>query len=349
MMGFLKHFRILSNDLAIDLGTANTVIWKNGEIVLNEPSIVAYDKTTDRITQIGNDAQAMIGKVHRDIEIMYPMKDGVIADPRVAEGMLRAYIGNIGGNWARKIIVCVPSGVTEADKRIVRDTCEHAGAKEVHLIAEPMAGAIGIEFNGERLDVLEPKGNMIIDIGGGTTEIAVISAAGIVCEQSIKIAGNALTEAILRYLRNEYKLIIGERTATNFKHNAGSAYPLSKELEFEVTGRDLVGGLPTSKSVSTVEIREQALAVPITTIINSILNLLSQVPPELAKDIYERGIWLTGGGALLKGLGQRIAEETGLQVHIPEEPLLAVARGTGYVLDNLSKYRSVLLKHSAHL
>ena len=348
-MRFLKSLKIFSNDLAIDLGTANTVIWKNGDIVLNEPSIVAYDKTTDRIIHIGNDAQEMIGKVHRDIEIMYPMKDGVIADPRIAEGMLRAHIGNIGGNWAKRIIVCVPSGVTEADKRIVRDTCEHAGAKEVHLIAEPMAGAIGIEFNGERLDVLEPKGNMIIDIGGGTTEIAVISAAGIVCEQSIKIAGNTLTEAILRYLRNEYNLIIGERTATNFKHNAASAYPLENELDFEVIGRDLLSGLPMSKTISTVEIRENALASPITDIINSLLSLLAQVPPELAKDIFERGIWLTGGGALLKGLGQRIAEETGLQVHIPNEPLLAVARGTGHVLDNLSKYRAVLLKHNAYL
>ena len=348
-MGFFKHFRIFSNDLAIDLGTANTVIWKNGEVALNEPSIVAYDNTTDRIIAIGSDAQKMIGKTHKDILIMRPMKDGVIADPRVAEGMLRAYIGSVSGNWARKIIVCVPSGVTEADKRIVRDTCEHAGAKEVYLIAEPMAGAIGIEHNGGRLDVLEPSGNMIIDIGGGTTEIAVIALGGIVCDQSIKIAGNVLTEAILLYLRNEHNLVIGEGTAESFKHNAGSAYPLEHEDDFEVRGRDLLSGLPTSKTVSTAEIRENALAIPINTIINSIINLLVQTPPELAKDIYERGIWLTGGGALLRGLGQRIAEETGLIVHIPEEPLLAVARGTGHVLDNLSKYRTVLLKHSAYL
>jgi rod shape-determining protein MreB len=286
----------------------------------------------------------MVGKTHRDISIMRPMKDGAIADPRVAEGMLRAYIGKVSGNWARRIIVCVPSGVTEAEKRIVRDSCEHAGAKEVHLITEPMAGAIGIG-----LDVLEPNGNMIVDIGGGTTEIAVIALGGIVCDQSIKIAGNILTESVLQYFRNEHNLLIGEITADKIKCAAGSACPLKEELDVQVKGSDLLTGIPTMKTVSSIEIREQALYAPIQTIINSIINLLVLTPPELAKDIYDRGIWLSGGGALLHGLDKRIERETQLKVSIPEEPLLAVANGTGIVLDNLNNFRTVLLKHIPYL
>jgi len=343
-MGFFKNFKIFSNDLAIDLGTANTVIYQGGDIALNEPSVVAFDNTTDRIIAIGRDALEMVGKTHNDILTMKPMKDGVIADPRVAEGMLRAYIGKVSGNWARRIIVCVPSGITEAEKRIVRDSCEHAGAKEVHLIAEPMAGAIGIG-----IDVLKPNGNMIIDIGGGTTEIAVIALGGIVRDQSIKIAGNILTESILQYLRNEHNLVIGERVSEAIKHKAGSACPLDEELDVQVKGLDLLTGLPTMKTVSSIEIRENALYPPLKQIMTSVINLLVDTPPELAADIYDRGIWLSGGGALLKGLDKRIEKETQLKVHIPDEPLLAVARGTGVVLDNLNQYRTVLLKHIPYL
>ncbi len=343
-MSFINFFKYFSNDLAIDLGTANTVIWKNSEIVLNQPSIVAFDNTSNRIIAIGSDAQKMIGKAHKDISIIRPMKDGVIADFNVAEGMLRAYISNISGNWARRIIVCVPSGITEAEKRIVRDSCEHAGAKEVHLIAEPMAGAIGIGLN-----VLEPEGNLIVDIGGGTTEIAVIALGGIVCHESIKIAGNTMTHAILQYFRNHYNLGIGEATAEGIKIAGGSAFKMDKEVEVMVKGRDLVNGIPKRIDVSSVEIRERAIEDPISRIISSIINLLVKTPPELAADIYDRGIWLSGGGALLKGLDKRIEKETNLKVSIPDEPLLAVARGTGIVLDNLREYRNVLIKHIPYL
>lgn len=343
-MSFFKKLKIFSNDLAIDLGTANTVIWRNGEVVLSAPSIVAYDSTNDKIITLGEEARQMLGRTHKDIVVMRPMQDGVIADPRVAEGMLRTYINAVSGNWVRRIIVCVPSGVTEAEKRIVRDSCEHAGAKEVHLIAEPMAGAIGMG-----LDVLGPNGNMVVDIGGGTTEIAIIALGGIVCDRSIKIAGNVLTENILQYFRTEYNLIIGEITADTIKCHVGSAYPLKNEIPMGVKGRDLQTGIPKEIPITSKEIRENALTDSIDIIINTIMNLFMVTPPELSKDIYERGICLTGGGALLKGLDKRIEKATNLKVTVPDEPLLAVARGTGMVLDDLNKYRSVLLKHSTYL
>jgi rod shape-determining protein MreB len=345
-MGFFKYFKFFSNDLAIDLGTANTVIWKNGEIVLNEPSVVAYDNTRDKIIAIGGDAKQMLGKTPKDIDVMKPMKDGVIADPRVAEGMLRAYISRVSGNLTRKIIVCVPSGVTEAEKRIVRDSCEHAGAKEVYLISEPMAGAIGIG-----LDVLNPVGSMIIDIGGGTTEIAVIALGGIVCDISLKIAGNVLTESILQYFRDKHNLLIGEIMADEIKCSVGSAFPIKNEenISVDVRGKDLVSGIPSMISVTPAEIRENALAAPIESIVKAIFKLLEDTPPELARDIYKYGIWLSGGGALLKGLDKRIEKATNLKVSIPEEPLLSVVIGTGKVLENLNEYSSVLLKHSTYL
>ncbi len=342
--GFSSLFKYFSTDLAIDLGTANTIIWKGGEIVLNEPSIVAFDNNTHKIIAIGNDAQKMIGKVHKDISIIYPMKDGVIADFNVAEGMLRAYISRISGSWARRIIVCVPSGVTESEKRIVRDSCEHAGAKEVHLIAEPMASAIGIG-----LEVLEPQGNLIVDIGGGTTEIAVIALGGIVCQESIKIAGNIMTNSILQYFRSKHNLGIGAATAEGIKIAGGSAFKMEKEVQIGVKGRDLVTGIPKRIDVSSVEIREYALNDSIKRINEAIINLLVKTPPELAADIYDRGIWLSGGGALLRGLNKRIEKETKLKVSIPDDPLLSVAKGTGMVLDDLRKYRNVLIKHTLYL
>ena len=315
---FFRHF---NNDLAIDLGTANTIIFKGNRIELNEPSIVAYDNNTNKIIAVGRNAQGMIGRVHKDITICKPMEEGVIANPYVAEGINR--VSN--GSWARRIIVGVPSGITEAGMRIMRDSCEHAGAKEVHLITEPMASAIGMG-----LEVLEPKGNLIVDIGGGTTEIAVIALGGIVCKESIKTAGNVITKSILQYFRNRHNLEIGEATAEGLKIAGGSAYKMDKEASVVVKGRDIVTGIPKSIQISSVD-------------------LLVKIPPELASDIFDRGLWLTGGGALLRGLNKRIEEVTKLPVSIPENPLLTVALGTGIVLNNLKLYRNVLIKQSPYL
>ncbi len=338
-------FNFFSNDVAIDLGTANTLIWVKGKgIVLNEPSIVAFDRSDKHIIAIGHDAQQMIGKTHRDIKIIRPMKDGAIADFEIAEGMLRAFIRKVSMSWqpARRVVVCVPSGITEVEKRAVRDSCEHAGAKEVHLIAEPMASAIGIVIK-----VHEPVGNMIVDIGGGTTEIAVIALSGIVADESIKIAGDEMTAAIVNYFRRQHNILIGERTAELIKCNVGSAMPLKEEIEVEVKGRDLLTGIPRMIEVTSADIRG-ALAESVQEIVNAVLRLLERTPPELAADIYERGIVLSGGGALLKGLDERISQETKLPVHIAEDPLTTVVRGTGQVLENLSFYRSVLIKSTRY-
>ncbi len=330
-----------SNDIAIDLGTANTLIWMKGKgVVLNEPSIVAFDRTTKKIVAIGHEAQAMIGKTHRDIRTIRPLKDGVIADFEIAEGMLRAFIRKISPTWqpARRIVVCVPSGITEVEKRAVRDSAEHAGAKEVHLIAEPMAAAIGIG-----LDVEAPVGNMIIDIGGGTTEIAVIALSGIVNDESIRIAGDEMTNSIVQYFKKNHNILIGERTAEAIKHQVGSAMPLEEEIQVEVRGRDLVAGVPRMTTVTSAEIRE-ALAEPILAIVEAVKLSLERTPPELSADILDRGIMLTGGGALLRGLDERIRRETSLPVFVAEDPLTAVARGTGKVLENLPIYSQVLIK-----
>lgn len=338
-------FRFFSNDVAIDLGTANTLIWVKGKgIVLNEPSIVAFDRSNKHIIAIGHDAQSMVGKTHRDIKIIRPMRDGAIADFEITEGMLRAFIRKVSMSWqpARRVVVCVPSGITEVEKRAVRDSCEHAGAKEVHLIAEPMAGAIGIGLN-----VHEPIGNMIVDVGGGTTEIAVIALSGIVSDESIRIAGDEMTNAITQYFRRQHNILIGDRTAEMIKCSVGSAVPLKEEIEIEVKGRDLVSGIPKMIQVSSVNIR-QALAESVSEIVNAVLSLLERTPPELAADIFDRGIMLSGGGALLKGLDERLRRETSLPVHIAEDPLTAVVRGTGKVLENLNEYRSVLIKSTRY-
>jgi len=336
-------FKLFSNDVAIDLGTANTLIWmKNKGIVLDEPTIVAYDRTTKNIIAIGHEAQAMVGKTHKEIVIIRPLRDGAIADFEITEGMLRAFIRKVSMSWqpARRVVVCVPSGITEVEKRAVRDSCEHAGAKEVHLIAEPMASAIGIGLN-----VHDPIGNMIVDIGGGTTEIAVIALSGIVTDESIRIAGDEMTEAITQYFRRTHNILIGDRTAETIKCAVGSAHPLEEEIEIEVKGRDLVTGIPKMINVTSVEIRE-ALSEAVNEIVGAVRKLLERTPPELSADIYERGIMLTGGGALLKGLDERLRIETSLPVHVAEDPLTAVVRGTGKVLENLSDYTSVLIKSS---
>ena len=338
-------FRLFSNDVAIDLGTANTLIWMKGKgIVLNEPTIVAFDRSSKHIIAIGHDAQAMVGKTHRDINIIRPMRDGAIADFEITEGMLRAFIRKVSLSWqpARRIVVCIPSGLTEVEKRAVRDSCEHAGAKEVHLIAEPMASAIGIGIN-----VHEPIGSMIIDIGGGTTEIAVIALSGIVSDESIRIAGDEMTASVVQYFKRNHNILIGDRTAEMIKCQVGSAVPLEQEIEIEVKGRDLISGIPRMIQVSSADIRE-ALAEAVNEIVNGVLNLLEKTPPELAADIFDRGIMLSGGGALLKGLDERLKRETSLPVHVAEDPLTAVVRGTGKVLENFSDFNAVLIKSARY-
>lgn len=332
---------MFSNDIAIDLGTANTLIYMKGKgIVLDEPSIVTFDVGTRKIVAIGDESKQMMGRVHKELNTIRPMKDGVIADFEIAEGMLRLFIKQISSNWmpARRIVVCVPSGITEVEKRAVRDTAEHAGAKEVYLISEPMAAAIGIG-----LDVFAPYGNMIVDIGGGTTEIAVIALSGITNGVSIRVAGDELTESVVRYFRANHNILIGERTAEEIKCQVGSVMPLQEEVIIEVKGRDLVAGVPKVTEVSSIEIRE-ALNAPVTQMVEAIKVAMEKTAPELAADILDRGIFLTGGGALLKGLDERIRTETGVPVHVAEDPLTAVARGTGKVLEDLDKYRKVMLK-----
>jgi rod shape-determining protein MreB len=335
-------FNLFATDIAIDLGTANTLIYIKGKgIVLNEPSIVAFDKNTKRIIALGNKAKEMQGREHKEIRVTRPMRDGVIADFEIAEGMIRAFIKRVraGILSSRKVVMAVPSGVTEVEKRAVRDSAEHAGAKEVHLIAEPMAAAIGIG-----IDVDAAVGNMIIDIGGGTTEIAVIALSGIVNEESIRIAGDEMNYAIMQFFKRNHNILIGERTAEAIKCEVGSAVPLKEEITIQVKGRDLVGGIPKTTEVSSVEIRE-ALNEAIVQIIEAVRQTLERTPPELSADILDRGVMLTGGGALLKGLDERIKMETNLPVHVAEDPLTAVVMGTGKVIDNLSDYQKVLIRN----
>jgi len=334
-------FNIFSSDIAIDLGTANTLIYIKGKgIVLNEPSIVAFDKNTKRIIAVGNQAKEIQGREHRDVRVSRPLRDGVIADFEIAEGMLRTFIKMAKGGLlpSRRIVIAVPTGITEVEKRAVRDSAEHAGAKEVHLIAEPMAAALGIGC-----DVEAPVGNMIIDIGGGTTEIAIIALSGIVTDESIRIAGDEMNNAIVQYFKKNYNILIGERTAEMIKIQVGSAIELPEEITIQVKGRDLVQGIPTSVEVSSEDIR-QALKEPVDQIIEAVKVALEKTPPELSADIYDRGIMLTGGGALLKGLDERIRMETNLPVHVADDPLTAVVRGVGKVLENFDKYEKVLIR-----
>ena len=341
-MGFLDF---LSTDIAIDLGTANTVIYVKGKgIVLNEPSIVAFDRNTKKIIALGNKAKEMQGREHRQIRVSRPMRDGVIADFEIAEGMIRAFIKKVnrGAFSSRRVVVAVPSGVTEVEKRAVRDSAEHAGAKEVHLIAEPMAAAIGVG-----IDVSAAVGNMILDIGGGTTEIAVIALDGIVNEESLRIAGDEMNNAIIQFFKKNYNLLIGERTGETIKCEVGSAVPLQEEITIEVKGRDLVGGIPKTVEVSSVEIRD-ALNENITQIVEGVKQTLERTPPELSADILDRGVMITGGGALLKGLDERIKMETNLPVHIAENPLMAVVLGAGKAIENMNKYSKVFIRKRSY-
>ncbi len=330
----------LSTDVAIDLGTANTLIYIKGRgIVLSEPSIVATDRTTGKVLAVGHEAQQMHERTHRNIETTRPLKDGVIADFEVAEQMIRGLIQKVKTNWMssiRRMVVCVPSGITEVEKRAVRDSAERAGAKQVFLIDEPMAAAIGIG-----LDVNEPIGNMIVDIGGGTSEIAVIALSGIVVDRSIRVGGDELDNAIIQYFKRNHNLSIGQRTAERIKCEIGSAVELEPELECEIRGRDLVSGLPKVRTATSEDVRA-ALKDGIASITTAVVHCLEQTPPELSSDVLERGIMLTGGGALLKGLDQHIRARVDLPVYVAEDPLTAVVRGTGTVLDDIDAHRAVL-------
>lgn len=332
-------FDWLYTDIAIDLGTANTLIYSRGEgIVLNEPSIVALNSQNEPVAT-GHEARLMHEKTHKNIRTVRPLRDGVIADFEVAEQMIRGMIDKVKMKWyssTRQMVVCVPSGITEVERRAVRDSAEHAGAKEVHLVDEPMAAAIGIGLN-----VHEPIGNMIVDIGGGTTEIAVIALSGIVYAQSVRLGGDELNDDIINYFRRNHNLLIGERTAEKIKCEIGSAAPLDEELDMETKGRDLVNGVPRIRHVSSKDVRE-AISESVNTIVESITKSLEQTPPELSADILDRGIMLTGGGAKLKNLDKLIIETTDLPVHIAEDPLTAVVRGTGAILEDIEYYRTVI-------
>lgn len=332
-------FDWLYTDIAIDLGTANTLIYAPGEgIVLNEPSIVALNMQGEPVAT-GHEARLMHEKTHKNIRTVRPLRDGVIADFEVAEQMIRGMIDKVKMKWyssTRQMVVCVPSGITEVERRAVRDSAEHAGAKSVHLVDEPMAAAIGIGLN-----VHEPIGNMIVDVGGGTTEIAVIALSGIVFAQSVRLGGDELNEDIINYFRRNHNLLIGERTAEKIKCEIGSAAPLDEELDMDTKGRDLVNGVPRTRHVTSKDVRE-AISESVNTIVESITKSLEQTPPELSADILDRGILLTGGGAKLKNLDKLIRETTDLPVHIAEDPLTAVVRGTGGILEDLEHYRTVI-------
>ncbi|MEA3369142.1 MAG: rod shape-determining protein [Candidatus Ratteibacteria bacterium] len=324
---------LFSRDMGVDLGTANTLVYVKGQgIVLCEPSVVAIQKGTETPLAVGNEAKRMLGRTPGSVVAIRPLHDGVIADFEITESMLRYFITKVHNRRTLvrpRVVVAIPSGITEVEKRAVKDSAEHAGAREVYLIEEPMAAAIGVG-----LPVEEPAGNIIIDIGGGTTEVAVISLAGIVCSKSIRVGGDEMDDAIIQYLKRAYNLMVGERTSEDVKIKIGSAYPLTEEMTMEIKGRDLVAGLPKTITITSEEIRE-SLNEPIASIIEAVKVTLEQTPPELSSDIVDRGLLMAGGGALLRGIDKLIAEETNLPVHIAEDPLTAVVIGAGKVLDEI--------------
>jgi rod shape-determining protein MreB and related proteins len=335
-MGF---FSFLTQEIAIDLGTANTVIIHNDRVVVDEPSIIAMERNTGKVIAVGKLAMQMHGKTHENIKTIRPLRDGVIADFNAAEYMIRGMIKMINPGRrlfapSLRLVICIPSGITEVEKRAVKDSAEHAGGKEVYLIHEPMAAALGIG-----IDVEEPMGNMIVDIGGGTSDIAIIALGGIVCDKSIRIAGDELTSDVEEYMRRQHNILVGERTAERIKIEVGAAIPNldNPPPDYPVHGRDLMTGVPKEIFVSYSEIAH-ALDKSISKIEEAILNALEITPPELAADIYRTGIYLTGGGALLRGLDIRISLKTKLPVHIAEDPLRAVARGTGIALKNADRF-----------
>jgi len=332
---------VFSNDVAIDLGTANTLVYLKGKgIVLNEPSVVAVDRTTGRVIAVGKEAKSMLGRTPDEIVAVRPLKDGVIADFEKTEDLLREFIQKAlrRRTWVRpRIIICVPSGITEVEKRAVQDSAQHAGAREVLLVPEPIAAAIGVG-----LPVGKPSGNMIIDIGGGTTEIAVMALNSIVNQQSIRVGGDEMDEAIVQYVKKAYNLLIGEQTAEQIKIKIGSAFRLEQEEEMEIKGRDLVAGIPKTMKISSVEVRE-ALSEPLQQIVDALMQSLEKTPPELASDIVDRGIVMTGGGSLLRGIDMLLREATNLPITVAEDPLSCVVLGTGKILDDPSQYEKVLM------
>jgi cell shape determining protein, MreB/Mrl family len=336
---FDKVLGFFSNDIGIDLGTANTLVFvKDHGIVLREPSVVAVQAGTNKVLAVGDEAKRMLGRTPGNIVAIRPLKDGVIADFEVTEAMLRHFINKVHNRRRMvrpRVVIAVPSGITEVEKRAVKDSATHAGAREVYLIEEPMAAAIGVG-----LPVQDAAGNMVVDIGGGTTEVALLSLSGIVFSRSVRVAGDELDEAIAQYMKRAYNLMVGERTAEEIKIRIGSAYKLEKEVSMEVKGRDLVAGLPKTITITSQEVRE-ALMEPISTIVDSVRITLERCPPELSADLVDRGLVLAGGGALLRGLDRLLAEETGLPVHVAEDPLSAVAEGTGKALQELNLLRRV--------
>ncbi|MBP6001390.1 MAG: rod shape-determining protein [Flavobacterium sp.] len=342
-MGF---FDFMTEDIAIDLGTANTLIIHNDKVVIDSPSIVARDRVTGKIIAVGKEANMMQGKTHENIKTIRPLKDGVIADFDASEQMIKMFIKSIPAlkkkffTPALRMVICIPSGITEVEMRAVKESAERVNGKEVYLIHEPMAAAIGIG-----VDIMQPKGNMIVDIGGGTTEIAVIALGGIVCDKSVKIAGDVFTNDIIYYMRTQHNLFVGETTAEKIKIQIGAAIEdLDNTPEdMSVQGRDLLTGKPKQVDVSYREIAK-ALDKSIQRIEDAVMETLSQTPPELAADIYNTGIYLAGGGSMLRGLDKRISLKTDLPVYIAEDPLRAVVRGTGMALKNINKYKGILIK-----
>ncbi|MBL7802895.1 MAG: rod shape-determining protein [Saprospiraceae bacterium] len=342
----MNLFRFFKQELAVDLGTANTLIMSNGEVIVDEPSIVAIDRKTGNTIAVGQRAMQMHEKTHENIKTVRPLKDGVIADFQAAEAMIESMIRMAGKRnnlfSHLKMVICIPSGITEVEKRAVFDSADHVDSKETYLIHEPMAAALGIGLNIE-----EPVGNMVIDIGGGTTEIAVIALSGIVCDQSIRIAGDELTTDIMNYMKREHNILIGERTAEQIKINVGSAL---HELEnppadYAVNGRDLMTGIPKQIKINYQEVA-YAIDKSISKVEDAVLKALELTPPELASDIYKTGLYLTGGGALLRGLAKRLESKTKLNVHVAEDPLRAVVRGTGMALQNSDKYSFLIDRKS---
>ncbi len=342
----MKVFNLFVQELAVDLGTANTLIIQDDKVVVDEPSIVAIDKKTGEVIAVGNKAMQMHEKTHKNIETIRPLKDGVIADFQAAEAMIQGMINMIGSKRRffthLRMVICIPSGITEVEKRAVFDSADHVDSKETYLIHEPMAAALGIG-----LDVEEPIGNMVIDIGGGTTEIAVIALSGIVCDQSIRVAGDEFTSDIIDYMRREHNMLIGERTAEQMKINIGSAL---KTLEnppdpYPINGRDLMTGIPRQIMIRYEETAE-ALDKSIMKIEEAILKALELTPPELSSDIYRTGLFLTGGGALLRGLDKRLSAKTKLPVVVADDPLRAVVRGTGLALKNTERFSFLIDRKS---